>query len=205
MGTDLTVQIVVSRLLAGLIIATVQGAAIAAAAVLMGDKGPRYDGRLTAMPANHVDLLGLGSIVLTGFGWGRPVAVEADKLLIGRWGLVAAVLIGSATLLLTAYALLLLAIPLLTLLPLTSGIAAVAFVRTTARLCVWMALFGLLPIPPLAGAHFLAALGLRVPKIAGSYLAWVLLAASFFGVTRTVLTPVYRLIAPLVLGIEIAR
>ena len=49
-GSDLTLQLVVMRLFAGLIIATVQGATIAAVAVLLGDKGPRYDGRLTPAP-----------------------------------------------------------------------------------------------------------------------------------------------------------
>lgn len=202
-GFDLTIQLVVLRLFAGLIIAAVHGAAIAAAAVLLGDKGPRYDGRLTVLPFGHVDMLGLGSIMLTGFGWGRPVAIEAGKLRIGRRGLVVAVLAGSAALLLTGYLLLLLVIPLLTVLPYTAGLAMAAFVRVAARLCVWMALFNLLPIPPLAGAHFLAALGISVPRHAGTYLGWALLAASVFGVTRMVLTPAYDLIAPIVLGIDV--
>lgn len=201
MGADLTIQLVVVRLIAGLIIVTVHGAAIAAAAVMLGDKGPRYDGRRTVLPSGHIDMLGLGSIMLTGFGWGRPVAIEAGNLRIGRWGLVVAVLTGSAALLLTGYLLLLLVIPLLTFLPYTAGLTAAAFVRVAARLCVWMALFNLLPIPPLAGTHFVAALGIFVPKQAGTYMGWALLAASAFGLTRMVLTPVYDLVAPIVLGI----
>lgn len=203
-GADLTVQLMVLRLLAGLIIATLQGAAIAAVAVLLGDNGPRYDGRLTLLLFGHVDLLGLGALVLTGFGWGRPVAIEAGALRPGRWGLVAAVLAGSAVLLLAGVLLPLLAIPLLTLLDYTAGVSAAAFVREAARLCVWMALFSLVPIPPLAGAHFLAALGVLVPKHAGAYLGWALLAASVFGATRLVLTPAYNWIAPLLLGIDVA-
>jgi Zn-dependent protease len=204
-GEDLTFQLLVMRLLAGVILFTVQGAAIAAAAVLLGDRGPRYDGRLSLLPVSHVDFLGLGSIVLTGFGWGRPVAIEAEKLRIGRWGLVVAVLAGSATLLLLGVLLLLVVIPLITLLPYTWGLTTAAFVRLAARLCVWMALFALLPIPPLAGAHFLAALGIAVPRKAGLYLGWALLAASIFGLTRTVLTPAYRLLAPLLLGVDVAH
>lgn len=202
--TDLTIQLVVLRLLAGLIIAAVQGGAIAATAVLLGDKGPRYDGRLTLLPWGHVDLLGLGSLLLTGFGWGRPVAIEAGKLRLGRWGLVVAVLAGSAVLLLVGFLLLLLAIPLLKVLDYTAGVAAAAFVREAARLCVWMALFSLVPIPPLAGGHFLTALGLSVPKQASTYLGSALLVASVFGVTHVVLTPAFGLIAPIVLGIDVA-
>lgn len=199
-SSELTIQLVLMRLFAGLIIVTVQGAAIAAAAVLLGDKGPRYDGRLTLMPFGHVDLLGLGSIVLTGFGWSKPVAIEAAQLRFGRLGLVIATLAGSVALLLVAYLILLLVIPLLTLLPYTSGLTAAAFVRLTARLCVWMALFALVPLPPLAGAHFLAALGIRLPPSTGVVIGVGLVVASVFGITRMVLTPAYDIVAPLVIG-----
>ena len=80
------------------------------------------------------------------------------------------------------------------------GVTAVSFVRQTAQLCVWMALFSLVPIPPLAGAHFLSALGISLPERAGSYLGWALLVASIFGVTRIVLRPAFAIVAPLVLG-----
>lgn len=204
-GAELTIQLLVLRLLAGLVIATAHGATIATVAVLLGDKGPRYDGRLTVAPLGHVDMLGLGSIMLTGFGWGRPVAIDARKLRIGRWGLVVAVAAGSAVLLLVGYLMLLLVIPLLTFLPYTAGLTVAAFVRVAARLCVWMALFNLLPIPPLAGAHFLAALNISVPKQMGTYLGWAVLVVSVFGVTRFVLTPAFDLLAPMVIGMDIAR
>ncbi len=202
---DLTVQQLVMRLLAGVIIATVQGVTIAAVAVLLGDKGPRYDGRLKVLTGGHIDLLGLGSLMLTGFGWGRPVAIDAGQLRPGRWGLVLAAVAGSAVLLLLGFLVLQLAGPLLTSsLDFTAGTTAAAFVRVAARLCVWMALFSLLPIPPLAGAHFLAALGISVPARAGTYLGWILLLATLFGVTQRVLTPAYNVIAPLVLGVDFA-
>jgi Zn-dependent protease len=204
-GAELTIQLVVLRLFAGLIIVTVHGAIVSAVATMLGDAGPRYDGRLTVLPMPHVDLVGLGAMVLTGFGWGRPVAIEPGKLRLGRWGLVVIVLAGSAGLLLLAILLLMLAIPLLTLLPYTAGLTTAAFVRVAARLCVWMALFSLLPMPPLAGAHFLAAAGIGVPRRAGTFLGWALLVACILGVTRMVLTPAYGVIAPLVLGADALR
>ncbi len=91
------------------------------------------------------------------------------------------------------------------MLPYTSGVTAAAFVRSTAQLCVWMALFTLLPVPPLAGAHFLAALGIRLPPAAGIVIGCILLALSILGVTRTVLAPAYDIVAPLVLGVDVAR
>ncbi len=200
----LTIQLIVVRLFAGLIIFAVQGAAIAASAVRLGDPGPRYDGRLTLSPSAHADMLGLLSITLTGFGWGLPVAIEADKLRIGRVGLVVSVLAGSAALLIAAYLLLLAVIPLLTFLPYTAGLASAAFLRAAGRLCVFMALFSLLPIPPLAGAHFLSALGISLPRHSSLVLGWVLLAVSIMGWTRMLLTPAYEVIAPIVLGAAVA-
>lgn len=203
-GSELTIQLLVLRFFSGLIIATVQGATLAGVAVLLGDQGPRHDRRLTLMPFIHVDLLGLGSLVLTGFGWGKPVAIDAGQLRYGRWGLVLAVLASSLALLAVAYLILFLVIPLLTLLPFTTGIGAAAFVRVAARLCVWMALFTLVPLPPLAGAHLLAALGIRIPPAANMVMGIVLLVVSLLGVTRMALTPVYSVIAPLVLGVDLS-
>jgi Zn-dependent protease len=204
-GPELTLQLVVVRLLAGLLIATVQGATIAAIAVLLGDKGPRFDGRLTLAPSSHVDLLGLGSLMLTGFGWSKAVAIDPAQLRLRRWGLVIAALGGSLALLLTAWLILLLVIPALTLLPHTAAIVVAAFVRSAARLCVWMALFTLVPVPPLAGAHLLAALGIRTPPSAGTAIGCVLLALSLLGATRAVLNPAYQFVAPLVLGVDLVR
>jgi Zn-dependent protease len=202
---DLTIQLAVLRFLAGLLIAGVQGFAIAATAVLLGDKGPRYDGRLTLLPFRHIDLIGIASLILTGFGWSKFVAIEAAQLRIGRWGLVIAALAGSVALLALAWLLLLLVVPILSYLPYTAGLTGAAFVRLAARLCVWLALFALLPIPPLAGGHFLEAIGIRLPPTATVWLGWGLLVASILGVTGMVLAPAYRLVAPLVLGVETIR
>lgn len=204
-GSELTIQLLVLRFLSGLLIVAVHGAVLAGAAVLLGDKGPRYDGRLTLNPFRHVDLVGLASMMLSGFGWSRPVAIEAAPLRFGRWGLVLAVLAGSVALLALASLILLLIIPALTMLPYTAGLAAAAFIRTAARLCIWTALLALIPLPPLAGAHILAALGIRLPPVTGTILGWGLLVVSALGITRMVLTPAYDLIAPLILGLDSAR
>ncbi len=202
---DLTIQLAVMRFLTGLISAGAQGFAIAATAVLLGDKGPRYDGRLTLLPFRHIDLIGLASVILTGFGWSKFVAIEAAQLRLGRWGLIVAALAGSVALLALAWLLLLLVVPILTYLPYTAGLTGAAFVRLAARLCVWLALFALLPIPPLAGGHLLDAIGIRLPPTATVWLACGLLAASILGLTGVVLAPAYGLVAPLVLGVDAVR
>ncbi len=199
-GSELTVQLVLFRLLAGLIIATVQGATVAAVAVLLGDRGPRDDGRLTLLTLGHVDLIGLVSLVLSGFGWSKPVAVEAAQLRFGRWGLVLIALSGSVVLLVLGYLCLQLVIPALTLLPYTAGLTTAAFLRAAAPLCVWMSLFTLMPVPPLVGGYLLEAAGIRLPSGVGLWIGVGLLLVSVAGLTRMVLAPAYAIVAPLVLG-----
>ena len=50
-----------------------QGYARAKVADKLGDKTPRFQGRLSLNPLAHIDLIGFVMIVLTGFGWTKPV------------------------------------------------------------------------------------------------------------------------------------
>ena len=43
---------------------------------LLGDKTPRYQGRLTLNPVKHLDLMGTILIIFTGFGWAKPVQIN---------------------------------------------------------------------------------------------------------------------------------
>ena len=43
------------------------------AANKLGDPTPRYYGRLSLNPFNHIDYMGALCIVLFGFGWAKPV------------------------------------------------------------------------------------------------------------------------------------
>lgn len=42
----------------------------------LGDPTPRYEGRLTLNPLAHLDLVGTILMILTGFGWAKPVGVN---------------------------------------------------------------------------------------------------------------------------------
>jgi Zn-dependent protease len=58
----------------GLVLAiTFHEAAHAYVAELLGDKTPRYMGRLTLDPLSHLDPIGTLLILIAGFGWGKPV------------------------------------------------------------------------------------------------------------------------------------
>ena len=47
------------------------------AADRLGDKTPRLQGRVTINPAAHIDPFGLAALFFIGFGWGKPVMVDA--------------------------------------------------------------------------------------------------------------------------------
>ena len=45
----------------------------------LGDKTPRFQGRLTLNPIAHIDPIGFILIILTGFGWAKPVETNPSS------------------------------------------------------------------------------------------------------------------------------
>ena len=43
----------------------------------LGDKTAKYQGRLTLNPIAHIDYMGALLMLLVGFGWAKPVPVDA--------------------------------------------------------------------------------------------------------------------------------
>ncbi len=198
--SEITLQSIAFRVLALLIIAGIHGGIVAGAAVLLGDKGPKYDGRLTIVPTRHIDFVGAVGLIIFGFGWAKPMAIDARQFRIGRFGIVVAILAGFVGLLVTAALLDALILPALTTLPLTAGLTTAAFLRAASSLSIWFALLSLIPIPPLTGGMLLNAFGIRVSRQAQWILATVLLVAVATGVVRQLLGPAHAVLAPLILG-----
>lgn len=44
----------------------------------LGDKTPKFQGRITLNPLAHIDLLGFIMIVFVGFGWAKPVETNPN-------------------------------------------------------------------------------------------------------------------------------
>jgi Zn-dependent protease len=205
--TDLTLQLLVLRLVAYVFIAGVHGVTVAAVAVALGDQGPRYDGRRSLNPlahlVAHLDLIGTASGVLFSVGWIKPVAIDPFALRSGRIGLAIVVAAGVAATPAAAIALRLARPFILPLLPDTASVTAFALIEITGELSVWFALVNILPLPPLTGAHLLAiaapASGKVITRIAPyAGIAVVLVAAT--GIATSVLRPAYRMLATLILG-----
>lgn len=129
------------------------------AADRLGDDTPRREGRLTLNPLAHVDWLGtvllpaLTSLFTGGFiGWGRAVNTSPWKLRGGLRGLALVALAGPASNIVFAFLLAGVAGLVWTAAPAVAGLAAHAL-----RLSLFLALFNLLPVPPLDGSKLLLA------------------------------------------------
>jgi len=200
---DLTLSQLLMRACAVLVVSSLQGFATAAAAGALGDAGPRHDGRLTLDPLRQVDLLGglVGMIFVAG--WGRWLAIDPRALRHGGRDLALVVGAGFAAIMVGVLALRFGRPLLLPLLPDTAAALAFTLMQTTIELGLWFALFGLLPLPPLAGGHLLIAAWPQLrERLAGVqlFLGLVLAALVASGVATSVLEPAYRLLYGLVMG-----
>lgn len=204
MFSDVTISLLLMRLAAVIVIAAIQGAASAGTVVLLGDRGPQYDGRLTLLPFRHLDLVGTVCIVVFGLGWIRPLDIDTRRFRAGQAGVVLVVVSGFVALLVTANTLLALILPAIEHLSYTAGITIAATLRIAARLCLSVALFNLLPIPPLNAGHLLAAIGVKPSRQVRLVLVVCLMVAIATGFARALIAPVYELLAPFILGSALA-
>ena len=152
---DLTLSMLVMRVLAALIIIGVHGFALAAAAKSFGD-GQAGD-RLSISPFGHVDLLGLLAFVLFGFGWILPVPMNFKRIRGGAWAVPLVLVAGLAPVLLLAA----LAVYLLPWASVSFSYSTapmvVAFLGILARLSIGFVLLNLLPVPPFSLGQLLVA------------------------------------------------
>jgi Zn-dependent protease len=200
---DLTLQQVVLRIGAVLLIASVHGFAVAATACAMGDPGPRYDGRLRLSPLQHVDPIGGLLMVLFTVGWIRPVAVDPGGLRPGRVGLLV-VVIGASCATLGIGLLLRVVRPIvLNMLPDTAAATFFVFVELVGQLCISFTVFNLLPLPPLTGTHLLVAVLPRKRDVLRRMQPWFVALLALLiatGVVARLLAPVEAAIARVMLG-----
>ena len=200
---DLTLQLVVLRVFAVLLIAAVHGFAVSRIACFLGDQGPRHDERLGAGPWRHADPVGGLLMVFFTLGWIRPIAVDPGQLRTGRLGLLIVVLGASCATLLLAVLPRLIRPFVLNLLADTQAATFFIFVETLGQLCISFTLFNLLPLPPLTGQHLLVAILPRFrDRIARSQVyaavALALLIAS--GVAADILAPAQSFLTRVILG-----
>lgn len=147
--------VIILKIPAILIAFTAQGYAKALVADKLGDKTPRFQGRLTLNPSAHIDLIGFLMILIAGFGWTKPLNTNPsaykrgykDAIKVSIAAPLANLLVGflGTILYVATYKF------LSNILPDTIYFILINMIRLIATINVSLFVFNLLPIPGLAG------------------------------------------------------
>lgn len=129
----------------------------------LGDPTAKNLGRLTLNPLPHLDLIGSVLVLFTGFGWAKPVPVTTRNFKNVKKGMILTALAGpAANILLALLSLILYKLWCYFLYPLlainfttASAIAQIFYIM--CLLNINLAVFNLIPIPPLDGSRVLTA------------------------------------------------
>jgi Zn-dependent protease len=175
-------------------------------ALLNGDPTAKMLGRITLNPVPHIDLIGtiiLPLLLLMShagilFGWAKPVPVNPLNYRNYRWGEFAVSAAGPVSNLVLAAI-----FSVLVRMGFDNpGLMQMAFFGVSIN--IFLALFNLIPIPPLDGSHILA---LFLPRdLARLYeylqpVGFILILILFYtGIMGAILMPLYRQIALIMLG-----
>lgn len=194
-GNSLTSM--VATLLAVLMAITFHETAHGYVAYRLGDPTAKNQGRLTLNPIAHLDLIGALMMFVFGFGWAKPVPVnpfyfEGDR----TKGMMLVSVAGPLTNLIISFAAYFIYVA-------SSGFAGIPFLSiflsTTVTLNIYLAVFNLIPIPPLDGSKILAGL---LPKATAykflntveQYGFLILMLLIFFNITDMIMVPVANVI-----------
>ncbi len=179
------------------------------AAYRLGDPTARNAGRMTLNPFKHIDLFGTLMLLVFGFGWAKPVPVNPrnyknlirDDIIVSLAGVLVNMLLAFVFMPLSLY---LVQISLEQQSVVLSVLAAM--VDYFVFINITLAIFNLIPVPPLDGSHVLEDLLIR--KVGPKPFIWmrnnsrylligVLIILRITGVLSLVTNSVYEGIASL--------
>ena len=175
--------------------------------IRLGDDTPRRQGRLTLNPLAHIDLVGFIMLVVAGFGWAKPVQINPANLKKPRRDGILIAIAGPASNLVFAMA----AVVLIWAVLATHALVSRSSIRDfgnfmvmLAEINVSLAIFNMIPIPPLDGSHLITPfLGRVNTTLAATYFRYgslVLLAIILIqNFTRFEILPISRVTYAIVL------
>ena len=153
---------IVVMALVSLLCITVHETCHGLAAYALGDPTAKRAGRLSLNPLRHVDILGLIMMAIFHFGWAKPVPIDPRNFKHPRQDMALTALAGPLANLVFAWIAVFVCC-LIDLLPSTGGVlvTCLQYVNGLLSIAAWLsiglAVFNLLPIPPLDGSKVLLA------------------------------------------------
>lgn len=147
MGFIMSLLLVLPGVLIGL---SFHAFAHALAATKMGDDTPRLMGRLTLDPFAHFDPIGLGMLLLLGFGYGKPVVVNPARFKNRFWGELLVAISGVLMNFILAFLFTFLYLALVFKFNVTNYYVT-TIVLNIISINIVLMVFNLLPLPPLDG------------------------------------------------------
>ncbi len=124
----------------------------------LGDNTAKDMGRLTLNPIKHIDIFGLLMMVVFKFGWAKPVPVNMNKFKNPKKGMAVTALAGPVSnVIICCVVLFIYGLVYFPLVRAGSEFAdsVLTMISTTAYLSLALAVFNIIPIPPLDGSKVL--------------------------------------------------
>ena len=147
------------RVIPALLCITLHELAHGFTAYALGDNTAKAAGRLTLNPIRHLDPMGLLMMVIFGFGYAKPVPVDMRHFKNPKQGMAITALAGPlCNVLISLVFYFLYGLLILPLSGSSAGALALEMMETTVVLSLAMAIFNILPVPPLDGSKVLFSL-----------------------------------------------
>ncbi len=148
-------MVFVAWLIAIIFALTIHEFAHAWVATKQGDPTAKLMGRLTFNPLAHIDVFGFLSLLIVGFGWGKPVPVNPVYFKDKKWGDIMVALAGPLS---NFIAIVVFGIILRIVISTTTfgpSNLLILFLFFMIMINTVLGVFNLIPLPPLDGSHIL--------------------------------------------------